>query len=175
MIALNKKKMEEFLKLAGQRLEGDWVLLGGTLLPVLGMDHRVTVDIDLAHRDKDTSQALELLRITDEMGLPIETINQAGGFFLYQLKGFEKKLELLHKGPQAKIHRPNLELYFQLKLQRFSDTDAQDCLQYLNWYRKNQHPVDTVQLTKLLNTQLRKTTSATIKERISSLLDQVAG
>ena len=81
MKGLDHKVMKKFLKLAGARLSGDWVLLGGTLLPALGVDHRVTIDIDLAHKDQDGSQTLELMQIAEDLGLPVETINQAGAFF----------------------------------------------------------------------------------------------
>lgn len=170
MKPLNAKKMQEFLKLAGSRLKGDWVLLGGTVLPVLGIDYRVTVDIDLANRDQDTSQTLELMNIAEDMGLPVETINQAGSFFLYRIPDFENKLELLHKGKSATIYRPNLELYFQLKIERLSESDTQDCLEYLRWYKNSKATLDEIYLRKLLERQKKKKISTAQSARIDTLI-----
>ena len=44
---LNSTLLTEFLKRAGERLYGEWLLVGGTLLPAVGIDVRATVDIDL--------------------------------------------------------------------------------------------------------------------------------
>lgn len=47
MKSLDTKLLKEFLKRAGERLHGDWLLVGGTLLPAVGIDSRSTTDIDL--------------------------------------------------------------------------------------------------------------------------------
>lgn len=63
MKKLDQKLLERMIRLAGDRLQGRWVLLGGTLLPLLGVDYRVTTDIDLVGLGKDEmGQALELIK-----------------------------------------------------------------------------------------------------------------
>ena len=50
--------LRRFLDLAGERLRGNWVVIGGCVLPLRGVEHRTTLDIDIAGPDsagmKDT-------------------------------------------------------------------------------------------------------------------------
>ena len=46
MKPIDVKILKKFLKIAGIELSGEWVLMGGTVLPLLGVDYRTTVDID---------------------------------------------------------------------------------------------------------------------------------
>jgi hypothetical protein len=126
---IDRKLLSRFVKLAADRLEGRWVLLGGTLLPLLGIEYRVTTDIDVAGLDRaDQAQTLELMEIAAELGLPVESINQAAAYFLMKLKPFEDHLILLHRGKQAEILRPDLHLFLMLKAGRLSPSDLTDCL-----------------------------------------------
>lgn len=76
MKSLNTQILSKFLKQASSSLTGEWILVGGTLLPALGLNVRSTVDIDLIPlTKKDNSQTLELMKLTKSLNLPIETIN----------------------------------------------------------------------------------------------------
>lgn len=132
MKVLNKKLLQKFISIAGDKLEGDWILMGGTVLPVLGIDYRVTTDIDLvAMGDATNEQSLALMEIADELGLPVETINQAGAYFLKKIPHFEEHKILIHAGKSARIFRPDTFLFLLLKTRRFSETDLTDCLAFL--------------------------------------------
>ena len=43
--------LQRFLSLAGERLRGDWVVIGGCVLPLRGVEQRTTLDIDIAGPD----------------------------------------------------------------------------------------------------------------------------
>lgn len=132
MKAIDAALLERFLRLAGDRLRGRWVLLGGTLLPALGIEYRVTSDIDLVGIDlPDQSQTLELMKIAEELGLPIEAINQAAAFFLEKHQPYDSHLRLLRKGSSAEIYRPDPYLFVSLKAGRLTETDLEDCLALL--------------------------------------------
>ena len=78
MKPLNTARLRAFLQLAGNRLKGEWLLVGGAVLPLLGVNHRTTLDINLVNlHDADGRQTLAMMRVADELGLPVETINQA--------------------------------------------------------------------------------------------------
>ena len=78
MNSLDSKLLKQFLTLATQQLRGRWLLVGGTLLPAVGIDTRSTVDIDLVGLgDKEKLQNLELMKIAEQLGLSVESINQA--------------------------------------------------------------------------------------------------
>ena len=44
MSGLDRQTLCRFLELAGERLEGDWVILGGTVPHLLGVGTRVTME-----------------------------------------------------------------------------------------------------------------------------------
>lgn len=133
MKKINSALMKKFIDLASKRLTGDWLILGGTVLPVLGVDHRATVDVDLVGDDGIASQEqmLKLMEIAEELGLPVEAINSAGAHFLRKIAGHRAHWIELKKGPGATIYRPDLVLFLQLKIGRLSDTDLEDCLAFL--------------------------------------------
>ncbi len=103
MKPLDYKILQRFLKSVGDHLTGDWVIIGGTVLPLLGVDFRSTVDIDIVHlqREQSNQQLLELMSLTEKLGLPIETINQAGALFLHRIPHFQEHLVSLHRGKEA--------------------------------------------------------------------------
>lgn len=117
MIQLNTQLLKKFLKLAGDSLKGDWLLVGGTLLPAVGLDIRSTVDIDLVGLgEREAAQSLELMELAEKLGLGVETINQAAAFFVHKAGYKKADLLTLYKGKSATIYRPSILLYWRLKL-----------------------------------------------------------
>ena len=51
-------------------------------------------------------QLNHLSRIALELGLPVEAINAAGGFFLQRIQGWRDELNVLHTGTGATLHTP---------------------------------------------------------------------
>jgi hypothetical protein len=148
-VILNKKNLLQFLVEAGQQLRGDWLLVGGTLLPAVGLDVRSTVDIDIVRLDEPL-QTHDLLKLAEHLGLPIETVNSAAGYFLRKIGYNKKDLLPLHKGSHATIFRPSVALYWKLKSARMSDSDLLDCRHYLNYCRAQGDAVDYATLKKIL-------------------------
>lgn len=171
MKKINTKILQRFLKLAGDRLEGDWVLLGGTVLPLLGISHRVTLDIDVVGpKSADNTQLLQLMTIAQELELPVEAINQAGTYFLYKIKNWEKELVLLHQGKKATFLRPNTTLFLLLKLSRLTESDLLDCLAFLKFATKNNEAYDQKRLYNAIQKALKDNqNSAAKKQRLEQL------
>ena len=98
MRAITRSTLAKFVKLAGDRLTGDWVIIGGVVLPILGIDIRSTTDIDVAGPpDASQAQMLTLMDIVATLGLPVESINQAGAYFLYKIKNWQNMILLIHR------------------------------------------------------------------------------
>src|SRR5690349_9076680 len=117
MTAIRPKLILEFFEKASKRLFGDWVLLGGSVLPALGEDIRDTIDIDLAARgEMKNIPTLDFMKVAEEIGLPVEAINSAADFFLKKIPKYEEHLILLFERKGFRVFRPDVYLYVQLKL-----------------------------------------------------------
>src|ERR1039457_2214833 len=117
MKKLDSKLMKKFLVKAGDLLKGDWLLVGGTLLPAVGLDVRATVDIDIVSLNANgkkgpiEDQTLGLMEIAENLDLGVESINQAAAYFLKKCGYKKEDLISLHKGKKAHIYRPSVQLY----------------------------------------------------------------
>jgi hypothetical protein len=172
---LNSKTLQLFLKNAVRELKGEWVLLGGTLLPALGIDIRSTVDIDLVGLSKkEAAQNLELMRLASAMGLSIESINQAAAFFLKNVDYTARDLKVLKKSKSAVIYRPSFALYLKLKTARLSPTDLLDCEAYFH-YCKRADKLDIHEIAAILKRTLESEKSDEKKLRLLELQRIVAG
>ncbi|MCM2276990.1 MAG: hypothetical protein NDJ89_02820 [Oligoflexia bacterium] len=166
--------MRKFIESAGKKLDGRWVLMGGALLPVLGSSIRSTTDIDLAGLTaKEQAQSIALMELAESLGLPIEAINQAGGFFLLRIPSYEKHLKVLHQGTSATIFRPDATLYLLLKIRRLSETDLSDCLEWLRLMRKLREPIDARAVQAAIQQELKRAAGANPARQ--ARLEELAG
>jgi hypothetical protein len=154
--SLDTKLLKKFLEVASQRLKGEWLLVGGTLLPAVGVQVRATIDIDLVGLGKEeTAQNLELMDVADSLGLPVDAINQAAAFFV-EKAGYKKSdLIPLKKGKHCKIYRPSVLLFWRLKLARLSEADALDCQHYLAYCRGQEDDVEVSALSQEIARRLK--------------------
>ncbi len=170
MKLLNEKILKKIVARISDDIEGDWIIIGGTVLTLLGVNHRVTVDVDIISFSGTSNQnQLDLMNIADALKLPVETINQAGSFYLQKISGWQKMVILLRKGKKGSIFRPDLQLYFILKLGRLSISDMEDCLQYYKWSRKNEK-VSWARIESLVEKEMKKDVSAEKMIRLEKLL-----
>ncbi len=157
---LSLRTLRRFLDLAGSRLDGEWILLGGTVLPLLGVEYRVTADIDLVNlRESQSGSALRLMELAEKLGLPIESINQAAAYFLHKIPKYQKHLVLLHQGKSATLYRPDAYLFVRLKLGRLSESDLSDCIEFIKLEKKNEKSIsesEKKELMLLLRKELSK-------------------
>ncbi len=172
MTALSTQVLDRFVSLAADRLEGAWVIIGGAALPLMGAGHRPTVDIDVAGpADATLAQTMVLLEIAEELSLPVESINQAGAFFLRKIEDWGEHLITVRKGQSATILRPDITLFVLLKLNRFTETDLRDCLEVLNLVGKRGNEVERDRLIVAVNALLQQHPSPNRLARLSKLLD----
>jgi hypothetical protein len=174
MKSISSAVMRRFVKAAGDRLTGDWVVIGGAVLPLCGIDRRVTVDIDVAGPASATqADMLVLMEICASLGLPIEAVNQAGAYFLHKIPNWQKSLVEVHRGKTATIHRPDVNLFVRLKLARLSETDLEDCWTFLQFARKQGEPIDQRGLAAA-SKQALKTAQTERAARLNNLLSALS-
>ena len=167
---MNAKIIHKFIALAEKKLEGDWVLLGGTLLYFFNHDYRVTSDIDFVPlgKSKSNQNLLQVFEIAAELGLPVETINSAALYFLEKVPEFQKELVPIHEWKTGRILRPNLYLFFVLKLSRFSESDYLDCVEFLKIDLKEKTPETLIRIEKLIQ-RILKTVPKIEHQKIAKL------
>ena len=143
-------------------------------MPLVGIEHRVTVDIDLAGPDTATQRdTAVLMEIAEALGLPVEAVNQAGAFFLHKIPKWQDSLVLVHKGRSASFFRPDVNLFILLKLPRLSEADLKDTLAMLNLARKTAEPILRTRLKTALQKQLKSAADERLA-RLKTLLVTVA-
>jgi len=172
--ALNESVLRRFLELAGERLRGAWVVIGGCVLLIRGIEHRVTVDIDISGPDSaGMDQTLALLGIAEDLGLPVEAINQAGALFLRRIPDWDRNLIEVHRGSQAALHVPDATLFLLLKLARLSESDLGDCTALLRLARKHREAFDAERVGRAIRQALQTEIAPGRRQRLDSLLGTV--
>lgn len=168
---MDKKILDKFLHLLGEKVSGNWVIMGGAVLPLLEASSRYTQDIDVAGPSKSTvEESLALMEIAQSLGLPIEAVNQAAAFFLHKIPNWEKDIILLHKGSKAHIYRPTATLYILLKLNRLTETDLDDCIKMIQYAKAHQEIIDRKRIQKIINGHLKKSIEPVKHQRLKKLL-----
>tara|TARA_Y100000590_G_scaffold458480_1_gene613293 strand:- start:1182 stop:1709 length:528 start_codon:yes stop_codon:yes gene_type:complete len=170
---IKSELMNLFLKEAEKKLEGEFILIGGALLPALGIETRVTTDIDII-RVKETSDHQYLMhafKIAEKLGFPPEAINFAAEFFFQKQKAKKNELILFYKKGKFILYRPSCFLYFRLKVVRLSPSDLIDCKNYLKWCFENSELKEIQKIINYLESQLGKKEHLT--ERLFSLIEML--
>lgn len=129
---LDHDKLADLFEAMLRDLEGDWLLVGGALTALWLADRRVTEDIDMVGLDGTQEERLRLMRFARSQGLPVETVNSAVEFYLYELDGWRDALEIFRESDGVRIYRPNPTLFLLLKVNRLSEQDLSDCMALLD-------------------------------------------
>lgn len=140
-----------FFNLVTEELEGDWVVIGGSMLALVNANARVTADIDMCCMDELTNEKrILLMNLAQQAGLSIESINPAADFFLKQIPHWKSALVLLKAGQKGNLYRPSLELYIDLKLRRYTAVDVEDCISFIQWNKRNNIEINNGKIIKLI-------------------------
>jgi hypothetical protein len=170
MTELNRDAIERIVRAIGDRLDGQWLIVGGAALALWVAPRRVTEDVDVVPILQTGSERLALLELAEQLGLPIEAVNSAADFFVRRIDGWELQLELLHRGARSPVYRPNATLMLLLKLGRLSERDLEDCKLVL----ATGAAVDRARLERAL-AALPASDDAALVERRRELRDLIGG
>lgn len=162
---LDTKTLRKIIEKSKKELRGDWLIIGGTVLPLLGIEHRFTTDLDIVGLfETNMSDTLKLMEIAESFQLPVESINQAGAFFLKKIPDYRKHIILFDKGKRCRIYYPDLYLFTRLKVGRLSESDMEDILLFVEISKKDD---DLLKKTlKFISEELRRTKSSLKKKKL---------
>lgn len=139
---MDNRRIGAILEAACERLEGDWLLVGGALVAAWYEPRRVTEDIDLVGMRGSADERRRLMAFADSVGLPVEAVNSASDFFVRRIEGWEREVELFRAGAQGRIFRPTPTLFLLLKCRRLSAQDLADCLELVAMCRRRGLAID---------------------------------
>lgn len=139
---LGQERIEAILATAADRLQGEWLLVGGALVALWLEPRRVTEDIDLVSVSDSSDQRYDLMLLAAEAGLSIEAVNSAADFFVRRIPGWQQEIVRYRSGAGAIIYRPTPTLFLLLKIGRLSEQDLADCRALLARARTDRLPLD---------------------------------
>lgn len=150
---LDRERLEALLSAMAERLNGDWLLVGGALAALwLDEPGRTTEDVDLVGLSGASEGRLALMQFAQEMGLPIEAVNSAADFFVRRIPGWQEEIEIFRTGPTSRIYRPTPTLFLLLKIDRLSEQDLGDCLATIEKARGAGLRLDAARVLSALDT-----------------------
>src|SRR6266536_3546266 len=165
---LRAAAIEAVVTALSDRVGGDWLLVGGALVALWLEPRRTTEDVDLVPVSGAPNARLELMRVADEMGLPIEAVNSAAEFFVNRIPDWREQVEPFRSGAVGRVLRPSPTLFLLLKLARLSDTDLADCVALLDLVRAEGLALDTARVLAALRV-LPRSEDAALEARRAAL------
>jgi len=148
---LDRRRIQELVESAADQLDGDWVLLGGSLAALWFTPGRVTEDVDIVSVVDEPERRYALLDFAVAAGLSPEVVNSAADFFLRRIPGWADDLEVLHQGSRGRIMRPTATLFLLLKVGRMSEADLEDCRALFAEAVRSGWPVDAARVVAQLD------------------------
>jgi hypothetical protein len=125
---LDRRRIDAVVQAVADRLDGEWLLVGGSLVALWIDGRRTTENVDLVPVRGSSDARHELLRLAEYLGLPIEALNSAADFFVARIPNWAAEIEPLRTGARATVCRPSATLFLLLKVRRLSEDDLADCL-----------------------------------------------
>jgi hypothetical protein len=169
-LRFDRIRIQAFLELAGERLVGEWLLIGGGAAATWFAPSRTTEDVDLIGLAGTQDERFALMQLAVDASLPVEAVNSAADFFVRKVAGWRDELVPLHRGARATIYRPSATLFLLLKINRLSEVDFADCLALDEHRRAHGDALDLERVLQALRA-LPDTDDAALAARRASMLD----
>lgn len=163
-------RIQALLQTAGDRLTGEWLVVGGAAAAAWFSPSRTTEDIDLISLAGTQEARLALMELAADVAIPIEAVNSAADFFVRRIAGWRDQLVELRRGSSAVIYRPSATLFLLLKLERLSEADLDDCLMMLSHCARTGEPVEVERVVARLDS-LSATDELQLSRRRAQLRD----
>ncbi|CAN5461021.1 hypothetical protein BH11MYX1_BH11MYX1_44810 [soil metagenome] len=163
-LRFDRSRIQQLLELAGERLDGGWLLIGGGAAAVWFAPIRTTEDLDLVGLGGTQAERFALMELAAAAAIPIDAVNSAADFFVRRIAGWRDQLVELHRGPRATIYRPDATLFLLLKIGRLSAVDLEDCLALLKHLEGSNEAVDRGRLRAQLRA-LAPSSDAELQQR----------
>jgi hypothetical protein len=167
-LRFDRSRIQALLKAAGDRLGGEWLLIGGAAAAAWFSPSRTTEDIDLISLTGTQEARLALMELAADSSLPIEAVNSAADFFVRRIDGWRDHLVELMRGSTAVIYRPSATLFLLLKLERLSEADLGDCLAMISYCVETGESIDVARVRGRIDV-LASTDDLELAERRAAL------
>ncbi|MCX5746254.1 MAG: hypothetical protein NT062_27570 [Proteobacteria bacterium] len=126
-MTFDRPRIDRLLARAAAQLDGEWLVVGGSVAAIWFAATRTTEDVDMFGLAGSNAERLALMAIAEDEGLPIEAISTTAEYFVRRIANWRDELVVLLQG-RATIYRPSATLFLLLKARRLSATDLEDCL-----------------------------------------------
>ena len=170
---MDRNRLEEIVHALGDRLEGEWLLLGGAVVALWLEPRRTTEVVDVIGFGGTAAERHALMELAVGLGLPVEAINSAADFFVFRIPDWREQVEVFYQGARSVVYRPSPTLFLLLKIRRLSAQDFTDCLALLAKARKEGLEHDAQRLTAAFDA-LAPTEDAALRERRARLREALA-
>jgi hypothetical protein len=150
-LRFDRIRIQALLQIAGDRLAGEWLVIGGAAAAAWFSPSRTTEDIDLISLAGTQEARLALMELAADASIPIEAVNSAADFFVRRIAGWRDQLVELMRGGSAVIYRPSATLFLLLKLERLSEADLDDCLTMIEHCARTGESIDVARVVARLD------------------------
>ncbi len=125
---MNQEELNLALKTICQKIGGDWLLVGGSLVRLDLDPGRGTHDLDIISIPEGNTPKILRALFTEmkSIGLSPEQVNSAASFFVSSVEGWQNQKVLILEIDRGRIFRPTLTLFAYLKLSRATPVDIAD-------------------------------------------------
>jgi hypothetical protein len=127
MLALDRQRIDAIVTAVCERLEGDWLLVGGAIAALWFSPRRTTEDVDIVGIRGAPEERYALMELADSLGLPVEAVNSAADFFVHRVADWREQIVLFRSGAKGRVYRPTATLFLLLKVRRLDERDLEDC------------------------------------------------
>ncbi len=148
---LDGRRIDSIVQAVADRLEGEWLLVGGSLVALWIDARRTTEDVDLVAVRGSKDSRFALLGLAGDLGLPVEALNSAADFFVERIPKWTDEIEVLRTGKRGTVYRPSPTLFLLLKIRRLSAEDLADCLALLDKAARESLPLDAGRVLRELD------------------------
>lgn len=171
---MDRRRLEEVVHALGDRLVGEWMLLGGAAVALWIEPRRTTEDIDVIGFGGTAQERRSLMELAVELGLPVEALNSAADFFLFRVPDWREHAEPLFRGARSVVYRPSPTLFLLLKIGRLTSEDLSDCLALLAKVRREGLLLDAERVLAALGS-LPESQDPSLLDRRSRLRGELEG
>jgi hypothetical protein len=169
VLRFDRSRIQALVERAGARLDGGWLLVGGSAAAIWFAPERTTEDVDLVGLEGTQDERLALMDLAAEASIPVEAVNSAAAYFIRKIPDWRDHLVEVTRGQRATIYRPTATLFLLLKIGRLSETDLEDCLALLAYCEEHADNLDRERL-RMAVSGLPATDDAGLRDRRATLL-----
>jgi hypothetical protein len=145
---VDRQRIDAVVQAVADRLDGEWLLVGGSLVALWIDARRTTEDVDLVPVRGGNDARMALLGLAADLKLPVEALNSAADFFVERIPRWTDEIAILRKGSRGTVYRPSPTLFVLLKIRRLSEEDLADCVAMLDKAAKESLPFDAVRVVR---------------------------